>query len=42
MGEFITSHVTTNNNPVYLCNKIIEHGQKRDHLVFLVIYNLYD
>ncbi|KAI2504635.1 Reverse transcriptase (RNA-dependent DNA polymerase) [Fragilaria crotonensis] len=42
MGECLTGHVSTHDNPADLCTKIIPGGQKRDHLVGLILYDLTD
>jgi hypothetical protein len=38
MGECLVGHVSTNDNPADICTKIIPGGQKRDHLVGLILY----
>jgi hypothetical protein len=42
MGECLTGHVSTHNNPADICTKIISGGRKRDHLVGLILHNLAD
>jgi len=42
MGECLTGHVPTKDNPADLCTKLIPGGQKRDHLVRLVLHDLAD
>ena len=42
MGECFTGHVSTHENPADICTKIIPGGQKRDHLVGLILYDLTD
>jgi hypothetical protein len=42
MGESLTGHVSTHDNPADLCTKIIGGGQKRDHLVGLLLYDITD
>ena len=42
MGEVITTHVPTQNNPADICTKVISGGQKRNHLVSLILYDLAD
>ena len=42
MGECLTGHVPTDDNPADICTKLIPGGQKRDHLVGLVLYDLAD
>jgi hypothetical protein len=39
MGECLTGHVSTHDNPANLCTKVIPGGQKRDHLVGLLLHN---
>lgn len=42
MGECLTGHVPTHENPADICTKIIPGGQKRDHLIGLILYDLAD
>ncbi len=42
MGECLTGHVSTNDNPADICTKIIPGGRKRDHLVGLLLRDLVD
>ena len=43
MGECLIGQVSTNNNPADFCTKIIvPGGQKRDHLVGLILYDIND
>ncbi len=42
MGECLTGHVSSHDNPADICTKIIPGGQKRDHLVGLILYDLVD
>jgi hypothetical protein len=42
MGECLTGHVSTNDNPADLCTKLIPGGQKRDHLAGLILYDIVD
>ena len=42
MGESLTSHIPTEMNPADLCTKIIPGGAKREHLVSLILYDIYD
>ena len=42
MGECLTGHVSTHDNPADICTKIIPGGRKRDHLVGLILYDLTD
>ncbi|KAI2498678.1 hypothetical protein MHU86_15800 [Fragilaria crotonensis] len=39
MGECLTGHVSTHDNPADICTKIIPGGQKQDHLVGLILYD---
>jgi hypothetical protein len=38
MGECLTAHIQTEDNPADLCTKVIPGGQLRDRLVNLVLY----
>ena len=42
MGECLTGHVSTHDNPADICTKLIPGGQKRDHLVGLILYDIVD
>ena len=42
MGECLTAHVLTDQNPADLCTKVIPGGRKRDHLVSMVLYDICD
>ena len=42
MGEIMTTHVPTLDNPADLCTKVISGGQKRNHLVSLTLYDIVD
>ncbi|KAI2490354.1 Reverse transcriptase (RNA-dependent DNA polymerase) [Fragilaria crotonensis] len=42
MGECLTGHVSMHDNPADICTKIIPGGQKRDHLVGLILYDIAD
>ena len=42
MGECITAHVSTHDHPADICTKIMPGGQKRDHLVGLILYDITD
>jgi hypothetical protein len=42
MGEILTAHVSTHENPADIGTKLIPPGQKRDHLVSLILYDLCD
>ncbi len=38
MGESITGHIRSEENPSDLCSKLVPGGAKRDHLVSKVLY----
>ena len=38
MGESITAHVRSENNPSDICSKLVPAGTKRDHLVSMILY----
>jgi hypothetical protein len=40
MGECLTTHIPTNDNPADLCTKVLSGGMKRDHLINLILYDL--
>ena len=42
MGESLTRHMPTHDNPADICTKLIPGGIKRDHLVGLVLYDICD
>ena len=42
MGELLTGHVSTHENPADLGTKILPGGQKRDHIVGLVMHDITD
>ena len=42
MGECLTGHVASCDNPADLATKIIPPGQKRDHLVSMVLWDIAD
>ena len=39
MGETITGHVGTNENPADVATKVVPGGTKRNHLIGLVLYD---
>ena len=41
MGESLTWHLRSENNPADVLTKVVT-GQKRRHLVSLVLYNIFD
>lgn len=42
MGECRIGHVSTHDSPADICTKIIPGGQKRDHLVGVILYGITD
>jgi hypothetical protein len=42
MGECITGHVASVDNPADIATKVIPGGQKRSHLIRLLLYDLAD
>jgi hypothetical protein len=42
MGESLTGHVSTHENPADIATKVLPGGQKRDHLTGLVLYDIVD
>jgi hypothetical protein len=42
MGDSLTGHISTHDNPMDICTKLIPGGMKHDHLVGLVLYNICD
>jgi hypothetical protein len=42
MGESIIGHVPYVENPDDICNKVVPGGQKRNHLIRLLLHDLYD
>ena len=42
MGEIMTTHVATLDNPADLCTRFIFGGQKQNNLVSLNLYNIKD
>jgi hypothetical protein len=42
MGESIIGHVPSVNNPADICTKAVPCGQKRDHLIGLLLHCLVD
>ena len=41
MGESLTGHVRTNDNPANLATKVL-YGKKRGDMVLKLLYNIYD
>jgi hypothetical protein len=42
MGESIIGHVSSVDNPADICTKFVPGGQKRNHLIHLLLYDLCD
>ena len=42
MGECLTTHIRTENNPADICTKVLPGGQKRNHLISLILYDICD
>jgi hypothetical protein len=42
MGECVTGHVPTKENPADLATKLIAGGQTRDHLIGKLLYDITD
>jgi hypothetical protein len=42
MGESIIGNVPSVDNPADICTKVVPGGHKRNHLIFLLLYNLCD
>ena len=42
MGESLTAHIPTNENPADLATKVISGGQKHDHLVSKLLFDICD
>ena len=42
MGECLVGYVLTNDNPADMCTIVIPDGQKRGHLVGLILYDTVD
>jgi hypothetical protein len=42
MGEIVTGHISTHNNPADICTKVVPGGTKRNHLIGLILYDLAD
>ncbi len=42
IGESLTGHILTHDNPVDICTKLILGGMKHDHLIGLVLYDICD
>jgi hypothetical protein len=42
MGESIIGHIPSVNNPDYICTKAVSRDQKRDHLIGLLLHDIFD
>jgi hypothetical protein len=42
MGESIIGHIPSVNNPADICTKAVPGGQKRDHLIGLLLNEIVD
>jgi hypothetical protein len=42
MGESIIGHIPSVNNPADICTKAVPGGQKRDHLIGLLLHAIVD
>ena len=42
MGESLTGHIATAENPADLATKIMQAGKKREHLVSKILYDIHD
>jgi hypothetical protein len=42
MGESIIGHVPSVDNPADICTKVVPGGQKRNHLILLLLHDLCD
>jgi hypothetical protein len=42
MGESIIGHIPSVNNPADICSKAVPDGQKRDHLIGLLLHDIVD
>ena len=42
MGESLTCHIPTDMNPADICTKVLSGGTKRENLVSLVLYEIFD
>jgi hypothetical protein len=42
MGESIIGHIPYVNNPADICTKVVPGGQKRDHLIGLLLHDIVD
>jgi hypothetical protein len=42
MGEILTAHTSTNENPADICTKVLPGGVKQDYLISLVVHDICD
>jgi Reverse transcriptase (RNA-dependent DNA polymerase) len=42
MGEILTAHVSTHENPADICTKVLPGGAKRDYLISLILHDICD
>ena len=42
MGELLTGHVKTDENPAYLVTKVVGGGQKMKNFVEIYLYDIHD
>jgi hypothetical protein len=42
MGESIIGHIPSVNKPADICTKAVPGGQKRDHLIVLLLHDIVD
>ena len=42
MGECLTGHIKTHENPADIAIKVLPGGQKQDHLIRLILYDICD
>ena len=42
MGELLTGHVRSEDNPADICTKVIPGGMKRNQLLSQILYDLAD
>jgi hypothetical protein len=42
LGESIIGHILSVNNPADICTKAVPGGQKRDHLIVVLLHDIVD
>jgi hypothetical protein len=42
MGESLTGHISSQENPADLATKLMSGGQKRNYLVSKILYDIHD